>query len=75
MARNFSQQMELLILDEPTIHLDAQRRMSLTELLRLLKTKLPQMLIVTHDPELEVVGDRVIRLKNEGGVSIVEIQG
>jgi exonuclease SbcC len=73
MARNFSQRMELLILDEPTVHLDAQRRMGLTELLTALKTKLPQMLIVTHDPELEVVGDRVIRVRNHGGSSFVEV--
>ncbi len=72
MARNFSQSMELLVLDEPTVHLDAQRRTGLTELLLKLKTKIPQMLIVTHDPELEVAGDRVIRVKNHGGYSVVE---
>jgi len=73
MARNFSQSMELLILDEPTVHLDAQRRMGLTELLLKLKGRIPQMLIVTHDPELEVAGDRVIRVKNHGGCSLVEV--
>ena len=72
MARNFSQSMELLVLDEPTVHLDAQRRMGLTELLLKLKSRIPQMLIVTHDPELEVAGDRVIRVKNHGGYSVVE---
>ncbi len=75
MARNFSQRMELLVLDEPTVHLDSQRRASLTELLTLLKSRLPQMFIVTHDPELEVVGDKVIRVRSDGGVSIVEIGG
>ncbi|WP_163328590.1 AAA family ATPase [Desulfurobacterium thermolithotrophum] len=73
MARYFSQNFELLILDEPTIHLDQQRRQSLTDLLIKLKNKIPQMIIVTHDPELEVVGDRVIRVKNIDGNSEVSV--
>jgi exonuclease SbcC len=32
------------------------------------------MIIVTHDPELEVVGDRVIRVRNVNGVSEVGIE-
>jgi exonuclease SbcC len=31
------------------------------------------MIIVTHDPELEVVGDRVIRVSNVNGTSKVSI--
>ncbi len=74
MARYFAQNFELLMLDEPTIHLDQQRRQSLTDLLMKLKTKIPQMIIVTHDPELEVVGDRVIRVRNVNGISEVAIE-
>ncbi|RUM40744.1 MAG: hypothetical protein DSY34_04760 [Desulfurobacterium sp.] len=74
MARYFAQNFELLILDEPTIHLDQQRRQSLTDLLIKLKAKIPQMIIVTHDPELEVVGDRVIRVRNVNGISEVAVE-
>jgi exonuclease SbcC len=73
MARYFAQNFELLILDEPTIHLDQQRRQALTDLLLKLKVKIPQMIIVTHDPELEIVGDRVVRVKNVNGVSKVTV--
>ncbi len=74
MARYFSQNFELLMLDEPTIHLDQVRRQALTDLLLKLKTRIPQMLVVTHDSELEVVGDRVIRVSSEKGFSEVHVE-
>ncbi|MEO2083881.1 MAG: AAA family ATPase, partial [Desulfurobacteriaceae bacterium] len=75
LARHFSQSFDLLVLDEPTIHLDQQRRLGLTELISSLKELIPQMLIVTHDHEIEIVADEVIRVRNVGGYSEVKSEG
>ncbi len=72
MARKFMSTLDLLMLDEPTIHLDTERKQELANLLMKLKGKIPQMIIVTHDPELEVAGDKILRVRKENGVSIVE---
>ena len=69
MAKQFMQGFNIIMLDEPTIHLDEERRRELSNILLSLKGKLKQMIIVTHDPELEIVGDKVLRLKKVNGVS------
>ena len=72
MARKFMSSLDLLMLDEPTVHLDAERKQELANLLMKLKGKIPQMIVVTHDPELEIAGDKILRVRKENGVSIVE---
>lgn len=62
--------METILLDEPTIHLDSYRRHELIDLLRKMST-LPQMIIVTHDEELESAADTIIKIRKELGVSKV----
>lgn len=61
---------ETILLDEPTIHLDVQRIHELITLLTGLST-LPQMIIVTHDIELENAADNLIRVVKENGISNV----
>ena len=63
---------ETILLDEPTVHLDSYRRQELIEVLRSM-SKIPQMLIVTHDSELETAADTLIRVTKEDGISKVEI--
>ncbi len=63
---------ETILLDEPTIHLDSFRRQELISVLRSMSV-IPQMLIVTHDTELENAADTLIRVKKEDGISKVEI--
>lgn len=60
--------LELIMLDEPTIHLDAYRRQELIELLKRMSI-IPQMIIVTHDPDLEEAADHILRVKKEEGKS------
>lgn len=60
--------MELLMLDEPTIHLDATRRRELVEIIRNLTT-LPQTIIVTHDKEFEEAADKLIEVEKVDGIS------
>ncbi|WP_461462013.1 AAA family ATPase [Methanobrevibacter sp.] len=63
--------METILLDEPTIHLDSFRRGELIDLLRKMST-LPQMIIVTHDEELENAADNIIKVvKNQGNSKII----
>ena len=63
---------ETILLDEPTIHLDSYRRQELISVLRSMSV-IPQMLIVTHDDELENAADTLIRVIKEDGISNVEI--
>jgi exonuclease SbcC len=62
--------LELIMLDEPTIHLDAYRRQELIELLKNMSI-IPQMIIVSHDPDIEEAADHIIRVKKEKGESII----
>ncbi|MDD6257382.1 AAA family ATPase [Methanobrevibacter boviskoreani] len=62
--------METILLDEPTIHLDSFRRHELIDLLRKMSS-LPQMIIVTHDEELENAADSLIKIGKKDGISQV----
>lgn len=61
---------DTILLDEPTIHLDNYRRHELIDLLRGM-TLLPQMIIVTHDSELETAADNILKVQKEEGISNV----
>ncbi|MCH4815430.1 MAG: SMC family ATPase [Saccharolobus sp.] len=59
------------ILDEPTIHLDDQRKVYLIEIIRAAKESVPQILVVTHDEEVVQAADYVIRVEKRGNKSFV----
>ncbi|WP_456460224.1 AAA family ATPase [Desulfurobacterium sp.] len=73
LARKFMSKFELLILDEPTIHLDDERKRELADILLDLKGKIPQMVVVTHDPELEIAGDKIIRVEKTANGSTIKL--
>jgi exonuclease SbcC len=60
--------MELIILDEPTIHLDSQRRQDLVEIIKKLSS-IPQTIVVTHDKEFEQAADKLIVVEKVDGIS------
>lgn len=62
------QKNELLILDEPTVHLDEERKLELIEILRDSDIA-PQMLIVTHDSELMGITENIIEIRKKDGIS------
>jgi len=66
--------MELMILDEPTIHLDEHRRQELVEIVKRLSS-IPQTIVVTHDREFEAAADRLISVRKEDGISSVGYGG
>lgn len=64
--------LEMVMLDEPTTHLDIHRRRDLIDILKEISIT-PQMIIVTHDSELEGVADNLIKIeKVDGSSKIVE---
>lgn len=64
--------LELIMLDEPTIHLDAYRRQELIDLLKKMSI-IPQMIIVTHDSDLEDAADNILKVEKDEGISQVHI--
>lgn len=62
---------ETILLDEPTIHLDSFRRQELINVLRSMSV-IPQMIIVTHDSELETAADTLIKISKDDGISKIE---
>jgi exonuclease SbcC len=60
-------QLDFLVLDEPTTHLDADRRRELVNVLESLR-RLPQLIIVDHHPELHEAADIAftVSLSSEG---------
>ena len=53
----------MLIVDEPTNGLDPTSKEQIINLLRYLKEK-KTLIIITHDKDVLVLGDRVIEFKN-----------
>ena len=60
--------LETILLDEPTIYLDSARRQDLINLLKEMSL-LPQMIIVTHESQLESAADNLIKVEKENGIS------
>ena len=61
-------ELDTILLDEPTIHLDSSRKHELINLLKDM-TSLPQMIIVTHETQLENAADNLIKVEKENGIS------
>ena len=64
-----------ILMDEPTTHLDPERRRELVKLLTNFKGErslIPQTIIVTHDPEIEQAADHVYHISIRDGYSHVE---
>lgn len=66
----------VMLLDEPTVHLDEVRRKRLvTAIRRLFGTRgdeFPQLVLVTHDSELEEAADVVLRVRKTATGSAIE---
>jgi exonuclease SbcC len=67
-------QLDFLILDEPTTHLDENRRKELVNVLENLR-RVPQLIIVDHHPELLAAADTrfQVTLNNEGQSQVVQV--
>lgn len=74
-AQVLSGKVETIIMDEPTTHLDEERRKELVNILNSFFREggriIPQMLIITHHSEIQEVADIIYTVKKEGGQSTV----
>jgi len=57
------------ILDEPTAHLDEERRRGLFDMIKRISGRLPQVIVVTHDREVIEIADYVYEVFKEGSRS------
>ncbi|MBP2172514.1 AAA family ATPase [Methanococcus voltae] len=64
--------MECIILDEPTAYLDEDRRRNLLTIFSSIK-KINQIVIITHHHEMEEIANEVIRLTKKGDDSKITI--
>lgn len=62
--------LDTILLDEPTIFLDTTRRNELINLIKEINS-LPQMIIVTHEEQLENAADNLIKVSKDNGISKV----
>jgi exonuclease SbcC len=60
----------LLILDEPTDGFSKEQLFKIREILN--EIKCPQVIIVSHEKELEGLADQVFRVEKKGGISEVK---
>ncbi|ALL01183.1 ATPase involved in DNA repair [Pyrodictium delaneyi] len=76
LARVVGERIESMIMDEPTIHLDEEKRRELVEIIKygLEASGLLQLIVVTHDREIEDAADKVIEVTKVDGASIVRIR-
>ena len=73
-AKALAGKISTIVMDEPTTHLDEERRRELVEIMKSFFREgatIPQMIIVTHHRELEDVADTVYRVEKVSGVSKV----
>ncbi|MGD0028794.1 MAG: AAA family ATPase [Candidatus Bathyarchaeia archaeon] len=75
-AQVLSGKVETIIMDEPTTHLDEERRKELVNILNSFFREggriIPQMLIITHHREIEEVADVVYTVSKKEGYSTAE---
>ncbi len=71
LARTAAGRVDSLVMDEPTVHLDENRRRELIDIIRygLESTGLAQLVVITHDEEVEEAADCIIEVKKENGES------
>ena len=70
-ARALLSEPELLLLDQPTAHLDAEGEVATLNAIRALKAERVTILIVSHKPVLATLADRIMLLR-DGAVEVFE---
>ncbi len=73
-AKALAGKISTIIMDEPTTHLDEERRRELVEIMKSFFKEgaaVPQMIVVTHHRELEEIADTVYQMEKVDGVSRV----
>jgi len=66
--------LSILVLDEPTEYLDENSRRHVFEVISRVAGRVDQVIVVTHDVEVEEIADRIIRVSKAGDWSRVEVE-
>ena len=77
LARYLSDNINTIIMDEPTNFLDEDRRNSLKDIIQnafMTERIVPQMIIVTHHSELAAASDSTFTVSKVNGISVVETE-
>ncbi|MCX8185216.1 MAG: SMC family ATPase [Sulfolobales archaeon] len=61
-----------LVVDEPTVYLDSERREQIFHIIRELGKSLRQLIIVTHDDSVTRISDKVVLVESFHGTSKIE---
>lgn len=61
---------ETILLDEPTTYLDELRKQEFVNIIQDISL-VPQMILITHDPELENAADNIIMVEKRNGESVI----
>ena len=64
---------DLMILDEPTVHLDQEHRTELVDVLSYLKS-MPQLIVVTHDPTFANAAEYILSVEKTSKGSSIHIE-
>ncbi len=67
-------QLSILVLDEPTEYLDENSRRQVFEIISKIAGSIDQVIVVTHDIEVEEIADRIFRVNKVGERSLVEVE-
>ncbi len=70
-AKSLMDETGFMIMDEPTIHLDEERKRELLNVIRYSMNIIPQIIIVTHDDEIKEISDYIISVNKKGDRSVV----
>jgi exonuclease SbcC len=67
-------QLSILVLDEPTEYLDENSRRQVFDVIARVAGSVDQVIVVTHDIEVEEIADRILRVNKVGDRSVVEVE-
>ncbi|BDC18302.1 DNA double-strand break repair ATPase Rad50 [Acidianus sp. HS-5] len=70
-AKSLMDETGFMIMDEPTIHLDEERKRELLNVIRYSMNIIPQIIIVTHDEEIKEISDYIISVTKKGDRSVI----
>ncbi|NON61449.1 hypothetical protein HLB03_01805, partial [Acidianus sp. DSM 29099] len=71
-ANSLMEDVGFMILDEPTVHLDDERKKELMDVIRSSMGIVPQIMVVTHDEEVRDISDYIIQVEAKGNGSRVK---
>ena len=64
---------DIYFMDEPTINLDYERRIMVSEVVKDMSNELNQLFVISHDDTFEAITDNTIKLKKHNNISVLDM--